>query len=87
MRMLKEPRRRVRFLRREEADRLIGALPGHMKPIVRFALATGIREVEEQVWLVSFLDYDLGYFDTEKGRVEPAPNPFVPDKVLTMSPE
>ena len=47
----------------------------------------GISEVEEQVWLVSFLDYDLGFFDTEKGRVEPAPNPFVPDKVLTLCPE
>jgi hypothetical protein len=47
----------------------------------------GLREVEGQVWLVSFLDYDLGFFDTEKGRVEPAPNPFVPDRVLTMCPE
>jgi integrase len=27
IRMLKEPRRRVRFLRREEADRLLEALP------------------------------------------------------------
>ena len=26
---------RVRFLRREEADRLIEALPAHMKPIVK----------------------------------------------------
>lgn len=46
IRMLKEPRRRVRFLRREEAERLIEALPGHMKPIVRFALATGCRAGE-----------------------------------------
>ncbi len=46
IRMLKEPRRRVRFLRREEADRLIDALPSHMKPIVRFALATGCRAGE-----------------------------------------
>src|SRR5208283_5709717 len=44
--MLKEPRRRVRFLRREEADRLIEALPSHMKPIVEFALATGCRAGE-----------------------------------------
>lgn len=44
--MLKEPRRRVRFLRREEADRLIDALPSHMKPIVEFALATGCRAGE-----------------------------------------
>lgn len=35
--------------------------------------------------LVSFLDFDLGYFDEDEGRVEPGPNPFEP-KVLTMSP-
>jgi len=46
IRMLKEPRRCVRFLRREEADRLIEALPGHMKPIVQFALSTGCRAGE-----------------------------------------
>jgi integrase len=46
IRMLKEPRRRVRFLRREEADRLIEALPEHMKPIVEFALSTGCRAGE-----------------------------------------
>lgn len=47
----------------------------------------GIREVDDQIWLVSFMDYDLGFFDNEKGRVEPGPNPFAPDKVLTMCPE
>jgi len=47
----------------------------------------GVTEVEDQIWLVSFLDYDLGYFDKERGRVKPGPNPFVPDKVLTMCPE
>jgi len=41
----------------------------------------GIREVDDQVWLVSFLDYDLGFFDQNEGRVEPAPNPFAPEKV------
>jgi putative transposase len=45
-----------------------------------------IREVEDQ-WLVSILDYDLGFFDSEKGRVEPAPDPFVPGRLLTMCPE
>ena len=38
----------------------------------------GIREVADQIWLVSFMDYDLGFFDEEVGRVEPATNPFVP---------
>ena len=43
----------------------------------------GIREVDEKIWLVSFLDFDLGYFDEVEGRIEPGPNPFVA-KVLTM---
>jgi len=47
----------------------------------------GVREVEDQIWQVSFMDYDLGYFDNERGRVEPGPNPFMPDKVLTICPE
>ena len=47
----------------------------------------GIREIADEIWLVSFMDYDRGFFDKEKGRVEPALNSFSPDKVLTMSPE
>jgi hypothetical protein len=47
----------------------------------------GIREVDDQIWLVSFLDYDLGFFDRVEGRVEPVLNPFKPEKVSTMSPE
>jgi putative transposase len=34
----------------------------------------GIREVDDQIWLVSFLEYDLGYFDKERDRVEPGPS-------------
>jgi putative transposase len=45
----------------------------------------GIREVDDKIWLVSFLDFDLGYFDEAAARVEPGPNPFA-SKVLTMSP-
>jgi putative transposase len=44
----------------------------------------GIREVSENVWLVSFMHYDLGFFDHQLGRVECAPNPFSAN-VLPMS--
>jgi len=44
----------------------------------------GIREVSDKIWLVSFLDYDLGYFDEDSRRVEPIDNPFAA-KVLPMS--
>lgn len=43
IRMLKEPKRRIRFLTRDEADRLLEALPKHLCPVVQFALATGCR--------------------------------------------
>lgn len=36
----------------------------------------GIKEVEEKIWLVSFMHYDLGFFDHETGRIECAENPF-----------
>jgi putative transposase len=44
----------------------------------------GIKEVSEQGWLVSFMQYDLGFFDTETWRIESAENPFIA-KVSPMS--
>jgi putative transposase len=46
----------------------------------------GIKEVEDGIWVVSFLDYDLGYFDKVAKRVEPMDDPFK-TKVLPMSSE
>lgn len=46
----------------------------------------GITQVGERIWLVTFMHYDLGYFDDETCRLEPIENPFGP-KVLPMSPE
>ena len=46
----------------------------------------GVKQVSEQIWLVSFMHYDLGYFDHETCRLEPIENPFSPN-VLPMSPE
>jgi putative transposase len=45
----------------------------------------GIKQVSDEIWLVTFMDYDLGYFDDETCRLEPVENPFGP-KVLPMSP-
>jgi putative transposase len=46
----------------------------------------GVTQVGERTWLVTFMRYDLGYFDDETCRLEPIDNPFDP-KVLPMSPE
>ena len=36
----------------------------------------GIKEVSDGIWLVSFMEYDLGYFDEDWKRLEPLSNPF-----------
>lgn len=61
---------------------------GGLKVSLSSALAgqeVGIKEVEDGIWVVSFLDYDLGYFDQKNSRVEPVDDPFN-KKVLPMSP-
>jgi putative transposase len=46
----------------------------------------GVKQVDDKIWLVSFMAYDLGFFDHETCRIESADNPFAA-KVSPMSPE
>ena len=46
--------------------------------------AVGVRQVDDGIWLVSFMHYDLGYIDLEEKTLQPLNNPFGP-KVLPMS--
>ena len=49
------------------------------------AKRVGVKQVAERVWLVSFMQCDLGYFDDEACQVESAVNPFAA-KLSPMSP-
>ncbi len=40
--------------------------------------AVGVKEVDEGIWLVSFMNYDLGYIDLEEKTLQPLENPFGP---------
>ena len=44
--------------------------------VARAAPRLGIKEVDEGIWLVSFMHYDLGYFDLEQRTLQPLDNPF-----------
>src|SRR5262249_13566889 len=69
-------------------DPLWPHLHGAMKINLSQAFAgqkVGVKQVEEKIWLVSFMRYDLGFFDHETCRIESAENPFAA-KVLPMSP-
>jgi transposase InsO family protein len=45
----------------------------------------GVKEVDEGIWLVSFMDYDLGYIDLEQKTLQPLDNPFGPKVVTHVS--
>jgi hypothetical protein len=38
----------------------------------------GIKEVDDGIWLVSFMHYDLGFIDLEQKTLQPLDNPFGP---------
>ena len=42
-----------------------------------------IKETDDGIWLVSFMDCDVGYLDLKTRVLEPLGNPFCP-KVLDM---
>jgi hypothetical protein len=44
----------------------------------------GIKEVDDGIWIVSFMRYDLGYSDLEQRTLQPLDNAFGP-RLLPMS--
>ena len=36
----------------------------------------GIKEVDDGIWFVSFMHYDLGFIDLEQKTLQPLDNPF-----------
>jgi len=45
-----------------------------------------VKQTADHIWLVSFMEYDLSYFDDETCRLEPIDDPFGP-RLSPMSPE
>jgi hypothetical protein len=38
----------------------------------------GVKELDEGIWLVSFMSYDLGFVDLEQKTLQALDNPFGP---------
>ncbi len=70
------------FHDREVLVTACGRLCLHRKKInlstVLAGQTVGIKEIDDGVWLVSFMHYDLGYFDLEQRTLQPLDNPFGP---------
>ena len=60
------------------------AVPKSVPEQRRLSAQAGVHLGDTGIWLVSFMDYDLGYIDLEEKTLQPLPNPFGP-KVLPVS--
>ena len=48
-------------------------------------VSVGIKEVDDDIWIVNFMHYDLGYIDLEQKTLQRPDNPFG-SRLLPMSP-
>jgi integrase len=85
--MLPEPPGRVRWITHDDAERLIHALPLHLKDMVRFSLATGLREtnVTRLEWSSVDLERRIAWVKAEdfKNR-EPHQIPLNSEAILVL---
>ncbi len=74
VRMLREPTRRIRFLTREEAQRLLAQLPSHLADMAAFSLATGLRRanVTGMQWTQIDLDRRLAWVNPDQAKARKA---------------
>ncbi len=74
LRFLPEPKRRVRFLTKDEAARLIAELPSHLSAMARFSLATGCREANTTglQWSQVDLDRRMAWIHPDQAKARKA---------------
>lgn len=87
VRMLPEPKKRVRWITRNEADRLVEALPTHLADIVRFSLETGLRRsnVTGLLWSQVDLVRRMAWIHPDQAKARKAiPVPLSTVAVLTL---
>lgn len=72
IRMLRQARKRIRWLTRQEADRLVECLPEHLKNTCRFSLATGLRQanVVGLQWTEVDLERRVAWIHPDQSKTE-----------------
>jgi len=87
VRMLPQAKRRIRWLTREEAHRLLTELPDHLAAMVRFTLATGLREanVVKLDWSQVDLERRCAWIHADQAKARKAiPVPLNAEAVLVL---
>lgn len=70
VRMLPERQHRIRWLTRDETTRLLAVLPEHLEAMVRFSLATGLRErnVTQMEWSQVDLERRVAWVHADQAK-------------------
>ena len=74
VRLLPEPKRRIRWLTHADAERLLDELPRHLKAMARFSLATGLRQgnVKGLRWSQVDLDRKIAWIHPDQAKARRA---------------
>lgn len=74
VRLLPEPKKRVRWLTQQEAKRLLNMLPEYLAEMVRFTLATGLREsnVTDLQWSQVDLERQCAWIHPDQAKARKA---------------
>ena len=72
-----ELQRRI-LTERQPASLSLQAMRKTEMPLAWVDQVSWIEEVDEGIWLVSFMRYDLGYIDLEQKTLQTLDNPFGP---------
>lgn len=87
VRMLPEMKRRIRWLTRDEAGRLLAELPEHLEAMARFSLATGLREsnVVGLEWTQVNLETRNAWIHADQAKArKPIPVPLNDEAVIVL---
>lgn len=70
VRLLREPKRRIRWITRQQAEVLLSELPKHLSEMARFSLATGLRQrnVTELQWSQVDLDNRRAWIHPDQAK-------------------
>lgn len=88
VRMLRESKRRIRYLTRQEAQRLLAELPEHLADMAAFSLSTGLRaaNVTGLMWSQVDLERRLAWIHPDQAKARKAiPVPLNADAVALIT--
>jgi integrase len=74
VKLLPEPKRRIRWLTHGEADKLVAELPEHLADMAQFTLATGLRQanVTQLEWTQIDLDKRIAWIHPDQAKARKA---------------